>query len=290
MGTMHTDELRIGEPLVRRLLAEQFPRWADLPLREIQQRGTENAIFRLGDRLSVRLARREGPTTPGGKEFDWLPRLAPALPLEIPVPIAQGRPAEEYPWYWDVHTWVRGDTTPVERIDAERAARDLATLVGALQRVSPTGAPRGRGIPLAERDREARFWLGRFGDDGTLTAEWERALAAAPWEGPPVWHHGDLDARNWLVRDGRISGVIDWGSMGVGDPACDVMVAWKLHSSTARDAFRDALAIDDATWERARGWVLSQAVAALAYYTPENNPSLYDEARSWLDLLLSEAR
>jgi aminoglycoside phosphotransferase (APT) family kinase protein len=103
-----------------------------------------------------------------------------------------------------------------------------------------------------------------------------------------VWHHGDLDARNWLVRDGRISGVIDWGSMGVGDPACDVMVAWKLHSPDARDAFRDALPTDDATWNRARGWVLSQAVAILAYYTPENNPVLLGEAEAWLDLVLSE--
>ncbi|HKE54327.1 MAG TPA: aminoglycoside phosphotransferase family protein [Actinomycetota bacterium] len=286
---MHADELPIGEPLVRRLLAEQFPHWADLPLLEIEQPGTQNAIFRLGDELSVRLSRRDGPQTAGGKEFDWLPRLAPVLPFEIPVPVAQGRPSGEYPWYWDIHTWVRGETVAVEQLDGDRAARDLATLVGALQRVSPAGAPRGRGIPLAERDREARYWLARFGDEGGVTARWERALAAAPWEGPPVWHHGDLDARNWLVREGRIGGVIDWGSMGVGDPACDVMVAWKLHSSTARDAFRDALPIDDATWDRARGWVLSQAIAALAYYSPENNPSLYHEARNWLDLVLSES-
>jgi aminoglycoside phosphotransferase (APT) family kinase protein len=290
MATMPADELQIDDALVRRLLTEQFTEWAELPLRLIEPSGTENAIFRLGDQLSVRLARRKGPTTPGGKEFDWLPRLAPLLPLEIPVPVAQGRPTGEYPWFWDVHTWVRGDTVPVEQIDAVRAARDLATLVGALQQLSPAGAPKGRGIPLAERDEEVRYWLARFGDDQGLTAGWERALAASPWGGPPIWHHGDLDARNWLVRDGRISGVIDWGSMGVGDPACDVMVAWKLHSSTARDTFRQALPTDDATWERARGWVLSQAIAALAYYTPENNPSLHSEARSWLELVLSEPR
>ena len=123
-----------------------------------------------------------------------------------------------------------------------------------------------------------------------VAAAWEQALAASPWDGPPVWHHGDLDARNWLVRDGRISGVIDWGSMGVGDPACDVMVAWKLHSPTARDAFRQALPTDEATWERARGWVLSQSVAALAYYTPQSDPVLYAEAQSWLQLVLSEIR
>lgn len=288
MTRMHVDELEIGEALVHRLLIEQFPRLADLQLRRIEPTGTENAIFRLGDDLSVRLARRNGPRKPGGKEFDWLPRLARLLPVEIPTPIGQGRPTGTYPWYWEIHTWVHGDTAPVEQIDTIRAAHDLATLVGELQQVSPAGAPTGRGIPLVERDEEMRYWLARFGGDPRVTATWERALATAPWDGPPVWHHGDLDARNWLVRDGRISGVIDWGCMGVGDPACDVMVAWKLHSSQARDAFRRALPTDDATWERARGWVLSQAVAALAYYTPKSNPGLYGEARSWLDLVLSE--
>jgi aminoglycoside phosphotransferase (APT) family kinase protein len=285
---MHVDELDLDAALVRRLLAEQFPQWANRPLRRVEPAGTVNAIYRLGDDLSVRLARREGPTEPGGKEVEWLPRLAPLLPLEIPVPVAQGRPTREYPFFWDVYRWVEGEAEPVEAIDAIQAARDLARFVGALQQVDPAGAPAGRGIPLAERDEEIRYWLARFDGDRAVAAEWERALAAPPWEGPPVWHHGDLDVRNWLVRDGRISGVIDWEAMGVGDPACDVMVAWKLHSSAARDAFREALPTDDATWERARGWVLSQAVAALAYYTPENNPTLYREAEAWLELVLSE--
>jgi aminoglycoside phosphotransferase (APT) family kinase protein len=288
MARMHVDELAIDEALVRRLLAAQFPEWADLPLSRVESPGTVNAIFRLGDELSLRLPRRKGPTEPGSKELDWLPRLAPLLPLEIPAPVAQGRPTAEYPWFWEVCTWVQGETTPVEEIDAGQAARDLAALVAALQQVDPRGAPPGRGIPLAERDKEFRYWLGSFDGDPGVVAEWERALAAPAWDGLPVWHHGDLDMRNWVVRDGRISGVIDWGSMGVGDPACDVMVAWKLHSSAARDAFREALPTDDGTWERARGWALSQAVAALSYYTPENNPSLYREAENWLELVLSE--
>ena len=288
MARMHVDEHEIDEALVHRLVSEQFPEWADLPLRRIEPSGTVNAIYRLGDELSVRLARRKGPTRPGGKELEWLPRLAPSLPVEIPVPVAQGRPSDDYPWFWEIHRWVDGETVPIEEIDAIQAARDLAALVGALRQVSPDGAPPGRGIPLAERDREIRYWLARFDGDPAVTAEWERALTAPPWEGPPVWHHGDLDVRNWLVREGRIRGVVDWGSMGVGDPACDVMVAWKLHSPAARDAFRAALPTDDATWERARGWALSQAVAILAYYTPENNPTLYREAEAWLGLVLSE--
>ena len=287
MARMHADELEIDEALVRRLLAEQFPEWADLRLSRVEPAGTVNAIFRLGDELSVRLPRRKGRAEAASKRLDWLPKLAPQLPLEIPVPVAQGRPSRAYPWFWDVCTWVEGETEPVEAIDAVQAARDLAALVAALQRVNPAGAPQGRGIPLAQRDEEIRYWLARFDGDPVVSEEWERALAAPPWEGPPVWHHGDLDVRNWLVRAGRICAVIDWGSMGVGDPACDVMVAWKLHSREARDAFRKALPTDDATWERARGWALSQAVAALAYYTPENNPTLYAEAESWLELVLA---
>ena len=288
MARMHIDELEIDEALVRRLLVEQFPPWAELRLSRVEPAGTVNAIFRLGDELSVRLARREGPTRPGGAELDWLPKLAPQLPLEIPVPVAQGRPTGEYPWFWNVYTWVDGDSAPVEEIDAIQAARDLAAFVAAMQQVDPTGAPLGRGIPLAERAEGMVRWFARFQGGPAVTAEWQRALAAPPWDGPPVWHHGDLDARNWVVRDGRISGVIDWGAMGVGDPACDVMVAWKLHSSAARDAFRDALPTDEATWTRARGWVLSQAVAALAYYTPENNPALHHEATRWLELAMSD--
>jgi aminoglycoside phosphotransferase (APT) family kinase protein len=285
---MHVDEREIDEALVRRLLREQFPEWVDLPLRRVEPSGTVNAIFRLGEKLSLRLARREGPTEPGGKELDWLPSLAPLLPVEVPVPVAQGRPTADYPWFWDVCAWVEGDTVPVEEIDEIQAARDLAALVRAMQQVDPEGAPPGRGIPLAVRDRDTQYWLARFEGDPAVRLEWERALAASPWDGPPVWHHGDLDARNWLVREGRIRGVIDWDSMGVGDPACDVMVAWKLHSAAARDAFREALPTDDATWERARGWALSQAVAILAYYTPENNPILFHEAESWLGLVLAE--
>jgi aminoglycoside phosphotransferase (APT) family kinase protein len=288
MARMHADELQIDDALVRGLLADQFPEWADLPLSRVEPAGTVNAIFRLGDELSLRLARRDGPTQPGGKELEWLPRLAPLLPLEIPLTVAQGRPSDGYPWFWEVQTWVEGDTVPVEEIDPIQAARDLAAFIAALQQVDPTDAPRGRGIPLADRDEAVRSWLARFDGDSGVADEWERALAAPAWHGAPVWHHGDLDVRNWLVRDGRISGVIDWGSMGVGDPACDVMVAWKLHSSAARDAFRNALPTDDATWERARGWVLSQTVAALAYYTPQSNPSLYREAQAWLELALSE--
>ena len=162
---MHIDELAIDQALVRRLLTDQFPEWAELRLERIEPAGTVNAIFRLGDELAVRLARRRGPTEPGGVEREWLPRLSRLLPLDIPVAVAQGQPGEEYPWFWDVVTWVDGESTPVEEIDARQAAQDLAAFIDALQRVDPTGAPPGRGIPLAERDAEMRPWLARFDGD-----------------------------------------------------------------------------------------------------------------------------
>ncbi|HET7045008.1 MAG TPA: phosphotransferase [Gaiellaceae bacterium] len=155
-----------------------------------------------------------------------------------PVPVAQGRPGEGYPWFWEIQTWVEGETVPVEKIDRLRAARDLAARARALQAVDPAGAPPGRGIPLSERDESFRRRLPLYGRDPEVEAVWERALAAPPWDGPPVWQHGDLDARNSLVRDGRIAAVIDWGETGVGDSTCDVMVAWKLGRADARGAAR----------------------------------------------------
>jgi aminoglycoside phosphotransferase (APT) family kinase protein len=178
--------IEIDEALVRRLLAEQYPEWLDLPLRRAEPAGTVNAIFRLGNDLSVRLSRREGPTEPGGKEFDWLPRLAPLLPVDVPVPVGQGRPTGGYPWFWDIHTWVAGQSVRVEEIDSLQAGRDLAELVGALQQVSATGAPPGRGIPLAKRDRDTRYWLARF-DGDPVTIELVSCHLASPMSlYPPV--------------------------------------------------------------------------------------------------------
>jgi len=176
---MHEDELELDEAHVRRLLAEQFPEWSEMPVRRIEPSGTVNAIFRLGDDLCARLPRRRGPTEPGSNELEWLPKLAPQLPVEVPVPVAQGRPGAGYPWFWEIHTWVEGKTVPVEEIDAVQAAQDLAALVLAMHRVDPAGAPPGRGIPLAERDPQMEYWWARFDGDPRAWDTWKRALAAA---------------------------------------------------------------------------------------------------------------
>jgi aminoglycoside phosphotransferase (APT) family kinase protein len=289
---MHADEVDTDVALVRRLIAVQFPHWVDLPIRPVESFGTDNALYRLGDDMVARLPRHEATVATLRKERAWLPRLAPHLPLAVPLPLADGVPADGYPFDWSVYTWLPGaDAIAAQTADPVQLADDLAGFIAALKNIDPSGGPAPgehnflRGVPLAQRDaptRAAIATLARDVDAEVLIDVWQSALTAPVWSGPPVWIHGDLDARNLLVTEGRLSAVIDWGGFGAGDPAYDVMVAWKVLSGEARDAFRRALAVDDATWTRARGGVVSQAVIALAYYTLETNPVLVREAQRWL--------
>jgi aminoglycoside phosphotransferase (APT) family kinase protein len=295
---MHHDELDIDASLVRRLLASQFPRWAELPIERIEPTGTDNSIYRLGEDMVVRLPRVARTVATLEKERAWLRRLAPHLPLAVPVPLAEGTPTAGYPWVWSVYRWLDGSDATVEPIaDLGRAASDWLGFIAALQSIDATGGPPPgthnffRGEALVARDDAVRASIASLHDEidvEAVTAVWEAALRAPEWRRPPVWIHGDLDARNVLVEDGRLSAVIDWGSLGVGDPACDVMVAWKLLSADTRGTFREALSVDDATWTRSHGWALSQAVNALSYYTLETNAVLVGEARRWLTEVLAD--
>jgi aminoglycoside phosphotransferase (APT) family kinase protein len=275
------------------LLAAAFPDWATLPLARVEPDGTDNAIFRLGEDMVVRLPRIHWATEQPVTEQEWLPRLAPFLPLEIPTPLALGPPAESYPCHWSVCRWLEGEMATPERLDdPTRTADDLVGFLTALESIDPSEGPPpdGRGGPLAPRDVATRRAIGSLGDRvdaAAITSAWEVALAV-PDRHDAVWIHGDLDARNLLAREGTLSGVLDWGSLAVGDRACDVMVAWKMVPAGLRGRFRDSLGVDGATWERARGWVLSQAVQAVAYYTPQTNPTLYHEASRWLEEALGD--
>jgi aminoglycoside phosphotransferase (APT) family kinase protein len=283
-GHMHADELGIDDALVGRLVAEQFPDWSDLPLTRVEPWGTVHAIYRLGDELVLRLPRSERWSDEEQAVARWLPVFAPVVPLAIPVPVAEGVPTERYPCHWMVCTWIDGDDGVDAHWDPLAAARDLAGFVTALRSVDTEGGRAGRDR-LADRDDTVREKVAEMG--AAALDVWEQALASPAWDGPPVWSHADLDARNWLVRGGRIVGIVDWESFGVGDPAADVMAAWKLHSPEAVAVFREALDVDDATWTRARGWAVVQAATALTYYTPENNPALVDEATRWLELAVA---
>jgi len=275
---IHTDELAIDDELVRQLVAEQFPDWAELPLERAGD-GTVNVIYRLGRELSVRLPRRHGPDVLDDREARILAALASRLLVEIPQVVAHGRPGAGYPWFWAVHTWHEG-ALPAGPLPAE----EVAALIGSLQAVDARDAPEpagGRGRPLAALEEYVRDALTRVDAPGALEL-WEQAAQAPQWDGPHVWIHCDLDARNVLVDSGRLAAVLDWGGAGAGDPALDVMAAWKLVAREERERFRTLLDIDDATWLRAQGWATAQALVALGYYTLENYPPLVHEARNWL--------
>jgi len=287
---MHADELPIDAALVAGLVAAQFPEWAALPLEPVRYFGTDNAIYRLGEELAVRLPRREHNVLGLRKELRWLPRLAPLLPLAIPEPVAEGAPGAGYPLEWAIYRWLPGE--PAYEAPPAAPRPELVALLAAFRSISlPDGPPPGphnayRGAPLEPGDEIVRARISELGLGREALAVWEAALEAGEWQGEPVWLHGDLDVRNLLVVDGRLGGVVDFGTLGVGDPAADVMVAWKMLTATERDVFRRDLEIDEATWARSRGCALAQAVGALAYYTDENNPILVREARNWLAAVL----
>ena len=291
---MHADEIETDDVLVRRLLAAQFPQWAELPIEALPAGGTDNAIYRLGDELSIRLPRRRDWVIGSlADEFEWLPKLAPLLPLNVPTPVAHGVPGEGYPHEWAIYDWLEGEDAASVPLDLPRAAIDLAELLAALRRIDPAGgpAPGSRGGLLRPRDKATRAGIAALGDSidaGAVIAAWEDAIAAPDWEGPPVWIHGDLDARNLLVENGRITGLLDWGCLCVGDPACDVKVAWAVLDAETRPSFRELLEIDDATWVRGRGWALSQAMIALPYYL-HTYPVIVQEAWRWLGEVLADS-
>ncbi len=297
VAKVHADEVAVDISLVRRLITAQFPQWAALPVEPVQPCGTDNALYRLATRMVVRLPYRERAARTLAKERLWLPRLGPTLPFAVPVPLAEGFPAEGYPFTWSIYRWLEGEHATVDRVtNVNELAADLAHFVAALQRIDSADGPSPgahnffRGVPLAKRDAETRAAITQLGkaiDQDAATTVWEAALHVPVWDASPVWIHGDLDSRNLLVKQGRLCGVIDFGGLGVGDPACDVMVAWKLFPGKARDVFRTHLSVDPSTWARSRGWALSQAVIALSSYTVETNPTLVLEAQRWIREVLA---
>jgi aminoglycoside phosphotransferase (APT) family kinase protein len=290
---MHADEVETDAALVRRLLATQFPQWADLAIELVDSYGTDHDIYRLGDTLAARLPRIGWASGQAAKEAELLPRLAPHLPLAVPVQVARGRPAEGYPFEWSVVEWLPGENANGTIRDLGRAAADLAAFVLALRAVDTTGAhprrPGSRGAPLAEQDVHVREAIGELGDRIDARAAlrcWEESLNAPAWHGAEVWVHGDLLPGNLLVVDGRLSAVIDFGGLNVGDPACDLQPAWNLFAGESRARFRAELVADDASWLRGRGWALAQAVAALPYYW-DTNPGMVRQAAHALEQVLA---
>ncbi|MFC8513496.1 aminoglycoside phosphotransferase family protein [Streptomyces sp. NPDC057257] len=286
-GRLHPDQHPVDEDLVRRLVAGRFPRWAELPVRRFPSGGTVNAMFRLGEDMVVRLPLVAGGASDVALEREWLPRLAPLLPTDVPEVLAAGEPAAGFPWPWSVYRWLAGRNPEAGALaEPLQLAQDLAEFVRAMRGVGLPGAPRAyRGGPLVELDAETRAAIEELRgvpeegvDCDAVAAVWEDALRAPGWDGDPVWLHADLMPGNLLVEGGRLTAVIDFGCMGVGDPACDLFPAWNLLPADARAVFREALGVDEAMWRRGRGRTLSQAVIALPYYR-KTNRAMADNAR-----------
>lgn len=296
------NNLEMDAALVSRLLTVQFPRWASLSITPVESAGTDNALFRLGADMCVRLPRNERVAAQVAKEQRWLPQLAPHLPLAIPMPLVMGEPADEFPWHWSVYGWLEGETATIEGIDDQHElAASLAAFVGALRGVDATNGPASgahnffRGIPLAMRDKVTRESIAAL--NGVLAPEalfgvteaWQNALDTPRWRQPSVWVHGDIHGGNLLMERGRLSAVIDFGGLGVGDPACDLIVAWNFLSGESRGAFRAAVAVDDATWARGRGWALSISLVALPYYL-HTNPAIVANSHWTIGEVLADFR
>ena len=290
-------DLKITTALVSALIEQQFPQWSGCAITPVEPGGWDNRTFRLGGEMLVRLPRHAGYVAQVEKEQRWLPVLAPMLPLPIPSPVVMGKPGCGYPWPWSVYRWLDGEpSTPGNIVGVEEFARELANFLSALYRIDAAGGPAAgphnffRGGPVSTYDHEVRHAISALVDridTATARAVWKSALASE-WEMPAVWVHGDVAPANLLVRDGRLAAVIDFGCCGVGDPACDLTIAWTLFSGAGREAFRQAISMDDATWMRARGWALWKALIVIDWEA--GSPSAVCEAQRVLDDVIADHR
>ncbi|MCA9316622.1 MAG: aminoglycoside phosphotransferase family protein [Planctomycetes bacterium] len=295
---LHPDEPPIDVDLVARLLASQHPAFTHLPLRAFDSPGTTNTIFRLGDELLVRLPRRASGVDELHKSFAWLPRLAPRLSVQLPVPVARGEPGEGYPWPWSIAPWIEGANVAVEHVlDPRQAAQDLASFLHELHAIDASAGPRAadlgmRSASLQFADAEVRASIDALPEDldrDAIRAVWDAALELPGWNRAPVWSHGDLGPDNILWKDGRLVAVIDYGALAVGDPACDLMIGWSQLRGSGRDAFREALEADDPLWLRGRAYALAQAVIYIPYYL-HTRPRGVAVARRMLDAVMADER
>ena len=272
--------MKIDDTLVRRLIETQFPQWKDLPIQPVTHGGWDNRTFHLGEQMFVRMPSAAKYASQIKKEYTWLPKLAPLLPLQIPKPLALGQPACDYPFNWSIYRWIDGETVAYSKnLNLNQLAQDLAKFLKALHAIDPTGGPLPgphnfyRGASLRTDDSEIRQAIKMLKEKinvDAATKVWETGLATS-WQRAPVWVHGDIAAGNLLVQKGSLTAVIDFGQLGIGDPACDLTIAWTLFKDESRKTFQSMLPhIDSDTWNRARAWTLWKALIVAAGLTNTN--------------------
>ncbi len=297
MPNIDAAPISIDVSLVHRLVSLQFPQWKDLPIKAVEFSGWDNRTFHLGEEMVVRMPSREDYAGQVEKEQLWLPKLAPYLPLPIAMPVAMGQPGEGYPWLWSIYRWLEGETASREGIlDLNKFATDLGTFLVALQKCDATGGPIAgphnfyRGGSLVTYDAETRQALSVLKDIVdvvAITEIWDQALTST-WQLAPVWVHGDIAPGNLLIQHYRLSAVIDFGCLGIGDPACDLVIAWTFFKGDSRKAFKAAVPLDADTWVRARAWALWKALIVYAGL-PGTNPFEKENARRVINEVLGDS-
>jgi aminoglycoside phosphotransferase (APT) family kinase protein len=290
---MHQHEIKIDKMLVHHLIKEQCPQWQHLPLTPLVSSGTDHALFRLGHEYVIRLPRIDWAVASLDKEFKWLGQIATFLKTPISTPVYKGHPDKSYPWPWIVLEWNQGHNPEFETgNEYEYLAQDLAIFLNELHVIKlPNGPLSRRGVPLKELDEETTKAIGELKEDidvPSVSTLWHQLSQISSWTHEPVWIHGDFLPGNILVQNNRLSAVIDFSDLGIGDPACDMIIAWALFNSHSRNVFRNHLKnIDNNTWERGRGWALSIALIMLPYYK-HSNPTLAKLAKRIIENVLNE--
>lgn len=266
-----SDALDITTALAAELITSQFPHWAHLPIVPVKPGGWDNRTFRLGQTMSIRLPSASKYASQVKKEQTWLPLLAPRIPFSIPEPLALGLPSINYPFEWSIYRWIEGKTA-LYCDPSPLLGSQLAQFLKALHAIDGTGGPLAgahnfwRGGSLAVYDLEIKAAISQLQgciDSSAALAVWHSALSSA-WDKKLVWVHGDFSVGNILVKDNQLIAVIDFGCMGVGDPACDLVIAWTLLAGESRKLFKSHMALDSDTWVRARGWALWKALTTVA--------------------------
>jgi aminoglycoside phosphotransferase (APT) family kinase protein len=264
----------ITKHLIEDLIADQFPQWSNLEIEDVEVNGMDNRTFRLGSDMLVRLPSEEKYASQIFKEHRWLPMLAGGLSVKISTPIAMGKPSKIYPWHWSVYDWIHGQNP---KYNFDQLPLELANFLNELQKISTTDAPTPgyhnhyRGAQLSVYDNDIREAISALRhivdlDFAAILMIWEKAISSK-WENNPVWIHGDLSTGNIVVNEDRLVGVIDFGCMGVGDPACDLVMAWTFFNEKNRIIFRSKLdCYTDTIWQRAMGWCLWKALRDMADY------------------------